>query len=171
MNKPSNIYLLLSIVSLIFGCRESNTETAKKPIPKLSVADSKAQKKKWEASPDGIKYKKWETSAEGVKVQASADKIRKQLNDFSDMEAVVLSVSPQMKSMYGFGVLVSIDGDKYLLNNSLRQLKSLKVNDTIIIRSRYSGSSPKSPYLIVSGDYIKRNGKLVYKRPINKDGC
>ena len=174
MKKRIYVLIVLLIVSggLLSACREINSRTSENsPSKPLSIAEMKAKREKWEASPDGIKYKKWEASPEGMKVHASADKIRKQLKDSSDMEAVVISLSRQNKSLYGFGALVRINGEEYLLNNPLQQLRSLKVNDKIIIRSHAAGKSPKSPYLILWGDYVERNGKIIYKRPIHKGGC
>jgi hypothetical protein len=55
--------------------------------------------------------------------------------------------------------------------NDFQQLKSLKVNDKIIVRSRNAGYSPNHPYLIVSGDYIEQNSKILFERDFSKDGC
>src|SRR6478672_1433126 len=78
--------------------REIKNEIQPTPKP-LSVADKKAhmlqERKKWLASPDGIQFSKWEASPAGKKIHASHDKIRKYLNDFSPMEAVVTSVTFQ----------------------------------------------------------------------------
>ena len=86
------LILALAVLSgLVFGNREIKNEIQPSPKP-LSIADQKADqdvRKKWEASPDGIMYKEWELSPEGKKVQASHDKIRKYLEAFTDMEAVV----------------------------------------------------------------------------------
>lgn len=152
-----------------------------KPSPKpLSIADRKAEldgRKKWEASPDGIKYKEWEVSPEGKKVHASHDKIRKYLKDFSDMEAVVTSVTFKRngKSSTIKWLIVRINGEEYMMQfipKDFQQLKSLKVNDKIIVRSRSAGYSPNHPYLIISGDYIARNNKILFKRDFSKNkGC
>jgi len=163
---------LIVMGGLAFTNREIKNEPSKKLPPKpLSVAERKAGLKKWEASPDGIKYKKWEASAEGKKVHASSDKIRKHLNAYTNMEAVIISLSPPPGSPGDYCVLVRINGDDYLLNNDPRQLKGLKVNDKIIIRSHAAGYAPKYPYLIIWGDYIERDGKIVYKRAPQKGGC
>jgi hypothetical protein len=53
-----------------------------------------------------------------------------------------------------------------------QQFSSLKVNDKIIVRSGSAGYSPNHPYLIVSGDYIEQNNKVLFKRDFSKNnGC
>lgn len=179
-----NIYVLilpLAVVSgLVFANREIKNETKPSPKP-LSIADRKAtpnEKKKWEASPDGIKYKEWEVSPEGKKVHASYDKIKKYIKTFSDMEAVVTSLTFQRtngKSSEPKWLIVRINGEEYMMQfipKDFQQLNSLKVNDKIIVRSRSAGYSPNHPYLIISVDYIARNNKILFKRDFSKnDGC
>ena len=145
------IYVLISLLVVVSGLVFANSAiknaASKKLSPKpLSVAERKAGLKKWEASPDGIKYKKWEASAEGKKVYASVDKIRKYLNAYTNMEAVIISLSRSSGSPGDYCVLVRINGDDYLLNNDPQQLQGLKVNDKIIIRSHRAGFAPKYPY-------------------------
>lgn len=160
--------------------REIKNETPKKPSPKsLSVAEGKAGMKKWEATPDGIEYKKWEVSPQGKKVLTSAAKIRKHISASADMEAVVTSLSLPPGSRLGFGVMVRINGDDYILafgpeksdNNEFQQLHSLKVNDKIIIRSHSVSHAPKYSYPIVSCDYVERDSKVIFKRAPRKGGC
>ncbi|WP_420150245.1 hypothetical protein [Spirosoma sp.] len=172
------ILLLVVVSGLVFANREIKNETSKKSTSKpLSAAERKAVMKRWEATPDGIKYKKWEASAEGKKVFAGEAKIRKNIRDFTNMEAVVTSLSLPPGSRLGFGVMVRIDGDDYILSfgakkpNEFQQLHSLKVNDTIIIRSHFVSHAPKYSYPIVSGDYVERDRKLIYKRIPHKGGC
>ena len=176
------IYLLvlpLVVVSgLVFANREIKNETSKKSTPKpLSAAEREAELKKWEATPDGIKYKKWEVSPEGKKVLAGAAKIRKHISAFTNMEAVVTSLSLPPGSRLGFGVMARINGEDYILsfglenNNEFQQLHSLKVNDKIIIRSHTVSHAPKYSYPIVWGDYVERDSKIIYKRAPRKDGC
>lgn len=163
---------LVVVCGLAFANRAIKNGPSEKLSPRrLSAAESKAELKKWEASPDGIKYKKWEASAEGKKVHASADKIRQHLNAFTNMEAVIISLSPPPASPGDYCVLVRINGEDYLLNNDPRQLQGLKVNDKIIIRSHNAGNASKYPYLIIWGDYIERDGKVVYKRDLHSGGC
>ena len=82
--------LVFSFAPFAFGSgtnHEINNES--KPTPKpLSIADKKValdERKKWEASPDGIKYKEWEVSPEGKKVHASYDKIKKEIKALKTM--------------------------------------------------------------------------------------
>ena len=160
----------------MFANRESKKET--KP---LSVAERKAildERKKWEASPDGIKYKEWAVSPEGKKVYASHDKIKKYLNTFTNMEAVVTSVTFKRANAKSSGpkwLIVRINGEDYMMQFSKKefeQLNGMKVNDKIIVRSHSAGYSPNHPYLIVSGDYIEQNGKVLFERDFSKNnGC
>ena len=172
------ILLLVVVSGLVFANREIKNETSKKSTLKpLSAAERKAALKKWEATPDGIKYKKWEASPAGKKVYAAEAKIRKHLTDSTNMEAVVTSLSLPPGSRIGFGVMVRINGDDYILTfeaekpDELKQLHSLKVNDKIIIRSHSVSFAPKYSYPIVSGDYVERDSKIIYKRIPRKGGC
>ena len=168
---------LVVVSGLLFANREVKSETKPSPKP-LSIADRKAlldDRKKWEASPDGIKYKEWEVSAEGKKVHASHDKIRKYIKAFTNMEAVVTSLTFQRANGKSSGprwLIVRINGEEYMMQFSpkdFQQLNSLKVNDKIIVRSHSAGYSPNHPYLIVSGDYIERNSKILFKRDFSKN--
>jgi len=168
---------LVVVSGLVFANREIKNETSKKSTPKpLSAAEREAELKKWEATPDGIKYKKWEASPEGKKVLAGAAKIRNDISAFTNMEAVVTSLSLPPGSRLGFGVMVRIDGVDYIVKfepekSQLEQLHSLKVNDKIIIRSQTVSWAPKYSYPIVSGDYVERDSKIIYKRVPRKGGC
>ncbi|NII26477.1 hypothetical protein HB364_15415 [Pseudoflavitalea sp. X16] len=172
------LFLPLVVVSgLVFANREIKNETSKKSTPKpLSAAEREAELKKWEATPAGIMYKKWEASPAGQKVYAAEAKIRKNITDSTNMEGVVTSLSLPPGSRLGFGVMVRINGDDYILNfdpekSQLEQLHSLKVNDKIIIRSRNVSHAPKYAYPIVSGDYVERDSKVIFKRVPRKGGC
>ena len=168
---------LVVVSGLVFANREIKNETSKKLPPKpLSAAEMKAELKKWEATPDGIMYKKWEASPEGKKVLAGAAKIRNHISASTNMEAVVTSLSLPPGSRLGFGVMVRINGDDYIVKfepekYQLEQLHSLKVNDKIIIRSHSVSYAPKYSYPIVSGDYVERDSKIIYKRAPHKGGC
>lgn len=175
------IHLLILPLVVVSGLVFANCEF-KKETKSLSVADEKTrmmdERKKWEASPDGIKYKEWENSAEGKKVRASHDKIKKYISTFADMQAVVTSVTFQRENAKSSGpkwLIVRIDGDEYMMQfvpKDFEKLKSLKVNDDIIIRSRSAGYSPNHPYLILSGDYIAHDNKILFKRDFSKNkGC
>jgi len=177
---------LVVVSGLVFANREIKNETSKKSTPKpLSAAEMKAERKKWEASPDGIKFKKWEASPEGKKVLAGAAKIRNQISASTNMEAVVTSLSLPPGSRLGFGVMVRINGVDYIVkfelekfdtyfldfNNEFQQLYSLKVNDKIILRSHNVSHAPKYAYPIIWGDYVERDSKIIYKRAPRKGGC
>jgi hypothetical protein len=158
--------------------REIKNETSKKSIPKPpSAAEREASRKKWEATPDGIMFKKWEASPEGKKVYAAEAKIRKSIRDSINLEAVVTSLSLPPGSRLGFGIMVQINGEDYILSfgseesNEFQQLYSLKVNDEIVIRSRFVSYAPKYSYPIVAGDYVERDSKIIYKRTPRKGGC
>ena len=168
---------LVVVGGLIFANREIKNETSKKSTPKpLSAAEMKAELKKWEATPDGIMYKKWEASPAGKKVHAAEAKIRKHIKDYTNMEGVVTSLSLPPGSRLGFGVMVRINGDDYIVKfepekSQLEQLHSLKVNDKIIIKSHSVSHAPKYSYPIVSGDYVEQDSKIIYKRAPRKGGC
>jgi len=186
LNKPTKnmkkviyalIFPLVVVSGLVFANREIKNETSKKSTPKpLSADERKAELKKWEATPAGIMYKKWEASPAGKKVYAAEDKIWKHIKDYTNMEGVVTSLSLPPGSRLGFGVMVRINGDDYILNfdagkSQLEQLHSLKVNDKIIIRSQSVSHAPKYAYPIVSGEYVERDGKVIFKRVPRKGGC
>ena len=172
------VILPLVVVSgLVFTNCEIKNET--KPSPKLlSIANKKAnldERKKWEASPDGIKYKEWEVSPEGKKVHASYDKIKEYIKAFANIEAVVTSITFKRANGKSSGpkwLIVRINGEEYMMqfiSKDFQKLNSLKVNDKIIVRSRSAGYSPNHPYLIISGDYIARNNKILFKRDFSKN--
>ena len=168
---------LVVVSGLVFANREIKNETSKKSTPKpLSAAEMKAERERWEATPDGIKFKKWEASPAGKKVYAGAAKISNQISASTNMEAVVTSLSLPPGSRLGFGVMVRINGDDYIVKfepekSQLEQLHSLKVNDKIIMRSHSVSHAPKYSYPIVSGDYVEQDSKIIYKRAPRKGGC
>lgn len=170
--------LLLLVSGLLYANYAIKKEPAKKTAPRpLTAAEMKAEKKKWEATPAGINFINWKASPEGKKVLAGAAKIRNQIRDSGNMEAVVTSLSLPPGSRLGFGVMVKIHGEDYILNfnpekpNELQQLQSLKVNDKIIIRSHFVSYAPKYNYAIVTGSYVQRDNKIIYKRVPRKGGC
>ena len=171
------ILLLLVVSGLVFASRETKNEIAEKSTPKLlSAAERKAYKEKWEATPEGIKFKQWEASPAGKKVYAAEAKIWKHLKDSTNMEAVVTSLSLPPGSRLGFGVMVRIYDEDYIVNfapekSQLKQLHILKVDDKIIIKSHNVSHAPKYAYPIISGDYVERDRKVIFKRVPRKDGC
>lgn len=168
---------LVVVSGLVFANREIKNNASKKPTPKpLSAAESAAELKKWEASPEGVKFKQWEASPAGQKVNAGIAKIREHINEFTDMEAVITSLSLPPESYLGFGVMAQIDGVDYIVrfdpeNSQLEQLRSLKVNEKIIIRSHYVSYAPKYAYPIVTVEYAERDGKVIFQRVHRKGGC
>jgi hypothetical protein len=177
--KLNAVILPIALASgLLFTNCESKKESAiKSTTTPLTAAESKAALKKWEASPDGIQFKNWEASPVGQKVHAGAVKINKFIRSKTNMEGIVTSLSLPEGSRLGFGVMVSIEGEEFILSMGpvskveMEQLKSLKVNDKIIIKSHGITKAPKYAFAIVSGDYLERDSKVIYKRVANKGGC
>jgi len=171
------ILLLVVVSGLVFANRENKNETPEKLNPKpISAAEKEAAMKQWYTTPGGIAYKNWEASPQGKKVLADAAKISKHTSDSSNMEAVITSLSLPPGSRLGFGVMARIDGVDYIVNfdaekDQLDQLRSLKVDDKIIIRSGNVSHAPKYQYGIVKADYVERDGKIMYKHIPRKDGC
>ncbi len=166
--------LLVVVSGLVFANREIKNEAPKKTAPQpITDAERKAAVKQWEATPEGIKYKEWEASPAGKKVYASEAKIRKQIKDYTNMEAVVTSLSLPPGSRLGFGVMVRINGEDYILrfDDKPQQLTSLKENDKIMIKSHGMSHAPKYAYPIISGEYAERDGKVLYKHLPRKGGC
>jgi hypothetical protein len=139
--------------------------------------DKKAALKKWEATPEGIFFKKWESSVAGKKVYASEARIRKSIKEFSNMEAIVTSLTLPVGSRLGYGLMVRIKDEDFILSfgpdlkNEFDQVRGLKVNDKITIKSHSVTHAPKYAFPIVAGDYVERDGKLLYKRIPGKGGC
>lgn len=188
-NKKTIYALILSLVvvsGLVFANNGIKNEVAKKPTPKPPTAtEIKAARNKWNASPDGIKYMEWVRSPAGVKVRNAQGKIMQRVLKFSNMEAVITSLSLPEHSNLGFGVMVKIGDEDYILSfgpeqydvnflffkSEFAQLHSLKVGDKITVKSHTVSHAPKYAYPIVSGDYVEQNGKQIFKRVIPKGGC
>ena len=151
---------------------KNETKISSKPLSNLE------KRKKWEASPDGIKFNEWKDSPEGKKVQASYEKIKNEINAFAEMEALVTSVNFQFPTTNPSSpkwLVVKINGENYMMQfipNDFEKLNNLKVYDKIIIKSRSAGFSHNHPYLILSSDYIEHNDKVLFERNLNKnDNC
>lgn len=177
-NSYALVLLLVVVSGLVFANRKTKNDNTPSPKP-LSIAAREARmvedRKKWEASADGIKYKTWEASSAGKKVHASHDRIRKKLDGLASMQAVVTSLTFHRANESASApkwLIVKINGEPYMMqftSKDFERLKSLKVNDNIIIKSRNAGYSPNHPYLIISGDYIEKDGKVLFKRDFNKN--
>jgi hypothetical protein len=172
------ILVLVVVSGLVFANREIKNETSTKSIPKpLSAVKNKTALEIWEATPEGILFKKWESSPAGKKVNDGAAKISKSIRDYTNMQGVVTSLSLPPGARLGFGVMVRINGDDYILSfgleksNEFEQLRSLKVNDKIMIRSHNVSRAPKYAFPIVAGDYVERETKIMYIRAPHKGGC
>jgi len=171
------MYALILPLVVVGGLVFANRETSKKAAPKpLTAAEIAAERKKWEASPEGIKYTNWVASPEGKKVYAGIANIRKDVSAFTDMEAVITSLSLPPGSRLGFGVMARIKGEDYIVKfdaneSQIKQLQGLKVNDKIIIRSHNISLAPKYAYPIVSAEYAEQDGKAIFKRIHPKGGC
>ena len=179
MQKVSSVLILslFAITVSAFTNPDLANELKKKSIATSPVDDKKAALKKWEATPEGIKFKKWEASIVGKKVYAAEAKIRKSIRESTNMEGVVTSLSLPPGSRLGFGVMVKLNGEDYILSfgpelkNEFEQLHKLKVNDKIMIKSRGVSHAPKYAYPIIAGDNIEKDGKLIFKRASGKEGC
>lgn len=190
------VILLVVVSGLVFSFapfvngsganREIKNEPPKKLIPKpLQAIEMKAELKKWQASNDGKRFKNWEESTEGKKVQASSNKIIKSIKDYTNMQATVTSLSLPEGSKLGFGIMVNIKGEDFILafgfqnlednsynfSNEFEQLYRLKVNDKIIIKSHNISKAPKYSFPIISGNYVEKDNKILYERVPRKDGC
>ena len=152
-------------------------DAPKKSIATSPVDDKKAALKKWEATPEGMKFKKWEASTAGKKVYAAEAKIRKSIREYTNMEAVITSLSLPPGSRLGFGIMVKINNEDYILafgleqSNEFNQLRSLKVNNKIVIKSHSVSKAPKYAFPIITGEYVEQDGKIIYKRIPRKGGC
>lgn len=168
---------LIVMSVLVFANLKITNEPVEKQSQKpLSPAEKTAAMKKWEATPDGIKFKEWEISPRGKKVYAAEEKIWKHLTDYSNMEAVVTSLSLPSGSRLGSGVMVRINDDDYIVTfdateSQREQLQSLKVNDRILIKSRYVSHAPKYAYPIISCGSLEKDDKVIFKRVPRKGGC
>ena len=168
---------LIVVSGLLFANREIKNDIVKKPVQKqLSAAEKNVEKKKWEATPDGKKFKEWEESSRGKKVYAAEAKIWKHITDYTNMEGVVTSLSLPQGSRLGFGVMIRINGDDYIVTfdaekSQLEQLHSLKVNDRIIIKSHYVAHAPKYSYPIITCESLEKDRKIIFKRIPRKGGC
>ena len=94
------------------------------------------------------------------------------------MQAVVTSTTFKRENAKPSGpkwLIVKIDDEEYMMQflpKDFEPLKTLKVGDKIIVKSRSASYSPNHPYLILSSDYIAQNNKVIFKRDFNENkGC
>ena len=118
---------------------------------------------------------KWEDDDDSEFV---AEQIKKEIEAYAEMEAVVTSVTFQLPTTNPSSpkwLVVKINGEDYMMQfipNDFEKLNNLKVYDKIIIKSRSAGFSNNHPYLILSSDYIEHNNKVLFERDLSKnDGC
>ena len=97
------VVALFFIIVSAFAVPKIANKSPKKSIATSSATDKNAALKKWEASP------------EGKKVLAGAAKIKKFIRDSTNMEGVVTSLSLPPGSRLGFGLMVRINSDDYIL--------------------------------------------------------
>jgi hypothetical protein len=195
-----NIFIVILTVvlvgGLVFSFTQFNNELVAKNEIKaeapmiskqkpLTAAEKNAELKKWEASPDGIQFKKWEASPAGQKVYAAEAKIMQSIKNQASMEAVVTSLTLPEGSRVGFGLMIAIEGEEYILSFGIEQpgknslnlkrefdlLRTLKVKDKISLKSKNVSHAPKYAYPIIAGDYVEREGEIIYKRTPRKGGC
>lgn len=179
----TSVVLSLVVIStlVLTGC-EAKSDNAKKSNKKpLAATETKSELKKWEASPDGQMYLKWKASPAGQKVMTGTNKINKSIRNFSEMKAVVTSLTLPPQSNLGYGIMINIDGEDYILTfpfeqsenatKEYAQVKNLKVNQILTIKSNSVSHAPKYAYPIISGDHVALDGKVIFKRKPNKNGC
>lgn len=180
MKKIISIFFLSTLVFSGWQCgqhQQSSTDSTTK-IPSLpSTQEKNTAMNEWEATAAGINFRKWEASPAGLKVHTGAAKIRKSIREYTNMEGVVTSLSLPAGSRLGFGMMVRIKEEDYILafgieaNNAFQQLRNLKVNDKITIKSRAVTKAPKYAYPIIAGHYVERDGKLLFKFIPPQGGC
>lgn len=133
--------------------------------------------KTWRDSPDGLQFTKWEASPVGQKVQAGAIKINRAIRGNAQLKGVVTSRSLPEGSSLGFGIMVNIQGDDYILafggetDDEFDALRNLQVNDQIIIKSHHVSKAPKYAYPILMASYVTKDQKFIFKRKANQGGC
>ena len=96
---------------------------------------------------------------------------------FRSLVGVVTSLALPEGSRLGFGIMVNIQGDDYILafggetDDEFDALRNLQVNDQITIKSHHVSKAPKYAFAILSPSYVTKGAKLVYKHVQVKGGC
>ncbi len=131
----------------------------------------------WLESPDGMKFTNWEASPTGQKVHAGAIKINRAIRGNAQLRGVVTSLRLPEGSSLGFGIMVNIQGDDYILafggetDQEFDALRDLQVNDQIIIKSHHVSKATKYAYPILMASYVTKDQKFIFKRKANQGGC
>jgi hypothetical protein len=148
-----------------------------KAIKPTIVGSNRASLKSWQASPAGVEFQLWEDSPIGKKVHMGAMKINRAIQGNASILGVVTSLRLPEGSRVGYGFMVKIDEEEYILtfggemDNEFDALRNLQVNDQIIIKSHHVSKAPKYAFAILSPSYVTKGSKLVYKRIQSKGGC
>lgn len=166
---------------LVYANREM---IAKKTAPKPPTAAEKtAAIKAWEDTPAGIYFRLWEGTTTGKKIIADAAKIKRTMADQTEIEAVVTSLKLPSGSRLGLGVMVKIDDSDYILSfgpditmdgtikEEYKPLHSLKVQDKIRIKIGGVSKAPKYAFPILSGNYVSRNGRVIFEKAQGEGRC
>jgi len=116
-----SIYILLLALVVISGIvlakrQNENKNTEKVTSKALATAATTTAFQNWEATPEAIDFRKWQNSSEGKNVLAAAASIAKHVKDSSAMHAIVTSLTLPPGSRLGYGILVSINSNSYILS-------------------------------------------------------
>ena len=176
-----NILISCTLQVLFWGLVSAKDSINAANSTDKTAAENQAELKKWQASAEGKKYAEWQHSSAGKKVYASEQKIKKQLHDYTNINAVVSSLNLPKDAKLGIGMMIQINGSEYILRfmssslaeikQTAAQVKGLKVHDQIVIKSRNVSHAPKYAYPIITCDYLEHAGKIIYKRIPRKGGC
>ena len=86
-------------------------------------------------------------------------------------------IFPIQRDQFMIGLMARIKGEDFIVSfgvedsTEFQQIRRLKVNDRIIIRSHHVSHAPKYAYPIIAGEYVERDKKVIYKRGPRKNGC
>ena len=173
--------LILTLFTLSGLYLIQNASENKIPLGSSTKHDTSGPKnpalKKWEATPAGMEFNNWKVSSDGKKVYLSDSNIRSSIQGYTNMNAVITSLSLPQGSRLGYGMMVNIHGDDFILsfgpelNNEFHDLRKLSVGQKIVIKSHHVSHAPKYSFPIIAGEYIEFNNKILYKRTTNKSGC
>jgi hypothetical protein len=173
--------LILTLLSLSGLYLIQNASKNKIPLDYSTKQNESVPKnlarKKWEATPAGIEFNNWKVSSDGRKVYRSESNIRSSIQGFTNMNAVITSLSLPRGARLGYGMMVNIHGDDFILSfgpelkNEFHDLRKLSVGQKIVIKSHHVSHAPKYSFPIISAEYIEFNSKILYNRSTNLSGC